>query len=307
MGRIWKHYVMGLVITGVQCVSSHAASVSSSSITNVSVRLQLKTGRAIECTICSLKKNELTVRRILGSGTVLTEFYRTDSIDTITFPKPHFLSVAKTQDVSTARLVKHAVKQAEKEYRCWRPFEKIRGNWAAPVGFQYALLLEKQERYKTALPIYKRIGKQPFFKEIRRRTLLRQAVCCYHLGMFSNTFTLSTNALKVAGCDAERAEAGYYLGVTLTEFCRPADSLLILLKNVVFYHMHIPWEAKSLVAVLKNYTMLGDEDRIRITCDILVKQFPDTVYADSALQYRKMLDNKIPLTEIERTIHAMQE
>lgn len=307
MNTTEKQVVTGCIFVGLLSISTYAAAASSPSITNVSVRVQLKTGRTIECTVCSLKENELTVRRILDSGTVLTEFHTTDDIDTITFPKPQFLSVVETQDISTVHLLNQALKNAEKEYHCWRPFEQIRGNWTAPTGFHYARLLERQKRYKSALPVYKRISKQRFFKETRRRTLLRRAVCCYHLGMFSNAYTLCTNALAVAAHDAERAEAGYYLGVILTEFGRPADSLLILLKNVVFYHMHVPWEAKSLVAALRNYALLDDAERIRITCETLIKQFPGTVYADSALYCRKMLDEHIPLAELGMSIHINQE
>ena len=139
--------VFKCLATGLLWFAVGSTCCPASSITSMPVRLRLKTGRSISCTVCALEKKELTVRRTLDSGTILTEFYCIDDIAILEFPVPPFLSVAATQDLSTVHSVHQAAKVAKKEYNRWRPFEKIRGNWAAPVGFEYARLLEKKKRY----------------------------------------------------------------------------------------------------------------------------------------------------------------
>ena len=118
---------------------------------------------------------------------------------------------------------------------------------------------------------------------------------------------LCTNAVETAENDRERAEAGYYCGVILTEFNRPAESLFILLKNTVFYHMHDSWEAKSLVASLRNYALLNDRERIESTCNILVEKFPDTSYSRCAMRWQEKCKTEMSPKEILAVIQLPLE
>ena len=268
-------------VTRIVTIAAATALLAAAAVTGSPriARLHLKNGRRFVCTVLTLNQGEVTVQRELEGGTILTEYHACEAIAALEFPRPEFLDGRDSRNVLDQQELRMAVQAAEEEYARWKPFADIPGGWAVPVGFRYAELLERQQQYSAAYALYTECDRPDVCRETARKTILRRAVCQYYMGQYSNAYVFCTNAVANALTDTERAEAAYYLGRVLTELKQPVESLFMLLKNVVFYSYEGEWEAKSLMAVLSNYALLNDRERIVTTCNVLMRRYPDTAYA----------------------------
>ncbi len=260
-------------------------------------KLRLKNGKEFVCDVIKYKSKKLTIKRALRNGMIATEHYNLDKIVRLDFPKPAFLT--NNFNLSTRKRLNIEKRIAKKEYETFKPFAGINGNtWAAQTGFELAKIYEKLKTYPSALKLYNRLARDKFNPEIARFSVLRKAVCSYQKGMISNTLPVFEKALKAAETDAEIAELNYYIGKIKSKLGDPVAGNFILLKNVIFYSSEEDWEQKSLKATLENYATLDRKSEFVITCNNLIRRFPETEFSEFATNCLIKINSGVALTNI---------
>ena len=253
-------------------------------------KIYLNNGKEIVCSILDINKNEIKVQRKIFGGALANEFYKFNQIKKIDLPKPAVLTNNIVLAPGSIRKTKANVKKA---YELYKPFAKLNGKtWALEIAELYASLLEKSKNYVSALKIYNRLAKNKLYPEMKNKTLLRRAVCLYHLGSISNALPLFLQAYDFAETGNQKAEINYYLGNIYAKLGNYKKSLFTLLRNEVFYGKRDDWEVKSLDATLISYAKLNRKKEFINTCVRITNKFPNTIFANNASKYLKQIETQ---------------
>ncbi len=269
------------------CFTARTAVVLSNK--HLSAKILLTNGKELSCEILTVGKSEIKIRRKIFGGALANELYKFNQIKKIDLQKPAVLTNKLLLVPGLIRKTKNEVKNA---YNLYKPFTKLHGKtWSLETADLYAKLLEKSKNYSSALKIYNRLAKNKLHPEMKNKTLLRRAVCLYHIGSISNALPLFLKAYDLAENGEQRAEINFYLGKIYAKFGDYKKSLFTLLKNEVFYGTHNNWEVKSLDAALYPYAKLKLQKEFVATCVRITNKFSETKYSQRAEKLLKKISN----------------